>query len=141
MKALFCVLFLFCLTLCSCIYEKLHEPIGYIKNNTRQDLVGANWFEEMADTSLCNDRIYINTYVQPGLIKELSTRPINLERQPDSVKEYIYIFNSDTLEKYRKLKICEGIVKRCLVKKIVIQLNKVKEPLDTIFINSSKPLN
>ena len=122
--------------------EKLHTGIGYIKNNTNDALVGGNWYKSMTDSVLCNDRIYLNSYVGPHLSQGLATGgDVNLSSQPDSAKEYIYIFNEDSLTKYQKLKICDGIVKHCLVKKIEIQLNKVKDPMDTVFINSSKPLN
>jgi hypothetical protein len=121
--------------------EKLHEKIGYIKNNTNSDLCGAEWDKYMPDSLLCNDRINISYYIQPHLSAGLFTSPVgNLNLQPDSLKQYIYIFNLDSLNKYQKLKICDGIVRSCLVKKIEIQLNKVKEPMDTIFVNSSKPL-
>lgn len=130
-----------CLLFISC-GEKLHTTIGYIKNNTKSDLVCANWYKSMADSSLCNNRINLNTYLQPNLGNVLTTGgDRNLNNEPDSSIEYIYIFNKDSLDKYQELKICEGIVKRCLVKKIEIQLNKVKEPMDTVFINSSKVLN
>ena len=123
--------------------EKLHIGIGYVKNNTKSDLAGAEWDESLPDSILCHDMINLDYYLQPGLSEDLSTRPDkgNLSELPDSVKQYIYIFNLDSLNKYKKLQICEGIVKRCLVKRIEIQLNKVKEPMDTVFINSSKPLN
>ncbi|WP_259066419.1 hypothetical protein HDF24_22010 [Mucilaginibacter sp. X4EP1] len=136
--AIFCIFFgvVFC---SGC--EKLHVQIGNIKNNTKTDLVGAEWGEFMADSMLCEDKINLDYYLQPGLSEELSIRPDKgeLSALPDSSKQYIYIFNSDSLDKYQKLKMCDGIVKRCLVKKIEIQLNKVKEPMDTVFINAIKP--
>jgi hypothetical protein len=140
----FAILFCFCCGIflySSC--ERLHIKIGYIKNNTNTDLAGAEWDNFMADSLLCNDRINLDYYIQPGLFEELSTRPNkgDLQELPDSSKQYIYIFNLDSLNKYQKLKICEGIVKRCLVKKIEIQLNKVKEPMDTVYINSAKISN
>lgn len=123
--------------------ERLHITIGYIKNNTKSDLAGAEWGKFMADSILCKNRLNLDYYLQPGLSETLSTRPDkwDLSKLPDSAKQFIYIFNLDSLNKYQKLKICDGIVKRCLVKRIEIQLNKVKEPMDTVFINSSKPLN
>lgn len=123
--------------------EVLGIGIGYIKNNTKTDLAGAEWDEFMADSMLCNDKINLSYYIQPNLSEPLSTRPDkgNLSELPDSVKQYIFIFNLDSLNKYQKLKLCGGIVKHCLVKKIEIQLNKVKKPWDTVYINSSKPLD
>ena len=125
------------ITIISC-GEKLHTAIGYVKNNTSDTLVGANWYRNMTDSVLCNDRIYLNYYLQPHLSESLATGGnVNLSSESDSSKEYIYIFNEDSLNKYQKLKICSGIVKHCIVKKIEIQLNKVKDPMDTVFINSS----
>lgn len=123
--------------------EILHIPIGYVKNNTQTDVVGAYWYSDMADSLLCNDRIYLDTYLQPGLSQGIATSPDKgeISKLPDSTKEYIYFFNKDSLDKYQKLHLCNGIVKHCLVKKVVIQLNKVKEPFDTVYINSAKPLN
>jgi ribosome-binding factor A len=57
-----------------------------------------------------------------------------LNKAPDSAKIYIYIFNSDSLDKYQKLKHSNGILKHSLLKKIKIQLNKVKGHLDTIYV-------
>lgn len=139
--ALYCLVFFNLLLYVSC-GEKLNTQIGYIKNNTNSDLVGANWYESMTDSVLCNDRVYFRYYIQPNLTEGLSTGGNKrLSEEPDSSKEYIYIFNPDSLDKYQKLKICAGIVKHCLIKKIEIQLNRVKEPMDTVFINSDKPLN
>lgn len=132
---------LLCFLLINSCGEKLHEQIGYIKNNTQSDLVGGNWYKSMTDSVLCSNRVNLGYYIQPGLSESLITRPVDLNKEPDSSKEYIYIFNSDSLNKYEKLKICGGIVKHCLVKKIEIQLNQVKGLRDTIFINSSKPID
>jgi hypothetical protein len=129
--------------ICSSCGEELHVKIGYVKNNTNSDLAGVEWGEFISDSVLCHNRINLDYYLQPGLSEELSTWPGkgDLNDLPDSSKQYIFIFNLDSLNKYQKLHICEGIVKHCLVKKITIQLNKVKEPMDTVFINSNKPGN
>ena len=139
--ALFCISILI---LSACVFHPAKPQTGYIKNNTNADLVGAEWDKFMPDSLLCNDRIYLGHYLQPGLSQGLSTshfREGDLIGLPDTAKQYFYFFNLDSLNKYQKLKICDGIVKRCLVKRIEIQLNKVKDPTDTIFINSSVPLN
>jgi len=114
-------------------------PIGYIKNNTNQDIIAADWFKDMNDSLLYNDRIYMGYYIQPKLTETMATGYGGLFGYPDSVKAYIYVFNPDSIDKYRKLKIQKGIFKNSLLKKIVIQVNKAKEPLDTVFINSNTP--
>lgn len=119
-----------------------HVGIGYIKNNTQIDLGEAEWGKIMTDSILCNARVNI-LYIQPGESEPMETgRPDGeLSKLPDSSKQVVYVFNMDSVNKYRKLKLCDGIVKHCLVKQLEIQLNKVKEPFDTISINSSKPSN
>ena len=57
----------------------------------------------------------------------------NLLKAPDSAKTYIYILKLDSLRKFRKSKLTNGILNHSLLKKIVVQLNKVKEPVDTIY--------
>ncbi|TWI97177.1 hypothetical protein JN11_03637 [Mucilaginibacter frigoritolerans] len=108
-------------------------PIGYMKNNMNHDIIAANWFKDMNDSLLYNDRIYMGYYIQPKLTETMATGYGGLFGQPDSVKAYIYVFNPDSIDKYRNLKIQKGIFKNSLLKKIEIQ---VKEPLDTIYINS-----
>lgn len=128
----------------ACRFHPPRPVKGVIKNNTREELIGVEWDKFMADSLLCNDSIYLDEYLQPGLSLKLSTghfREWDFIKLPDTTKQYFYFFNLDSLRKYQKLKICDGIVKRCLVKRIEIQLNKVIDPLDTIFINSSVPLN
>jgi len=75
------------------------------------------------------------------LAENILTRPDKgrLSAMPDSAIQFIYFFYLDSLNKYQKLQICDGIVNHCLLKRIEIQLNKVKEPMDTVFINSNKP--
>ncbi len=132
------------LILSACSFHPAKPQTAYVKNNTKADLIGVEWGKFMSDSILCNDDIYLDQYIQPGLLTTLTTiyyRQDDLINLPDSRKQYVYFFNLDSLNKYQKLKVCDGIVKRCLIKKIEIQLNKVKDPLDTIFINSSVPLN
>ena len=114
-------------------------PIGYIKNNTNQDIIAADSYKDMNDSLLYNDRIYMGYYIQPKLTETMVTGYGGLFGYPDSVKAYIYIFNPDSIDRYRELKIQKGIFKNSLLKKIVIQVNKAKEPLDTVFINSNTP--
>ncbi|MGZ3813187.1 MAG: hypothetical protein ACXVJN_15680 [Mucilaginibacter sp.] len=138
---LLCTAFLTVLLLGSC--EEFHIVIGYVKNNTKSELVSAEWGKVMADSLLCQGKINLDYYLQPGLSKGLYTSSDNkrFRTLPDSAKQFIYIFNSDSLKKYQHSGLCDGIVRRCLVKKIEIQLNKVKKPFDTVFVNSSKPIN
>jgi hypothetical protein len=93
----------------------------------------------MNDSLLYNDRIYMNYYIQPNLTESIATGYPGIFGAPDSVKAYIYVFNPDSINKYRSLKIQNGILKHSLLRKIEIQVNKAKEPLDTIYINSNKP--
>jgi hypothetical protein len=87
----------------------------------------------MTDSILYNERFskYWFEAKDSGFV---SLPNIKLGYQSDSVKAYLYVFNSDSLFKYQDLKKVEGIVQHSFIKKVVIQLNQVKEPLDTIYI-------
>jgi hypothetical protein len=73
--------------------------------------------------------------IEPDSSKKLSTFNRILKSEPDSSKIYLYIFNVDSLNKYKKASHFKGIVAHSLVKYIEIQVNKVNEPVDTIYVN------
>ena len=111
-----------------------NNKIATIKNNTSSIIACALLKNGiMTDSLLYNDTSYMRYLIQPQHYDTYTVPDSNLTKTPNSAKTYIYIFKLDSLNKFRKLKLENGILKRSLLKKIVIQLNKVKEPVDTIY--------
>jgi hypothetical protein len=112
-----------------------NNKIATIKNNSSSTIACALLNNGiMTDSSLYNDTSYMR-YLIPSQHYDTYTVPdSNLLKAPDSAMRYIYILKLDSLNKFRKLKLTTGILKHSLLKKIVVQLNKVQEPLDTIFV-------
>ena len=116
----------------------VHIGICILKNNTQNDIVAACWDSSpMQDSLLYNDRVYMPNYIKAGAAQSIGGpyNHVDVDNDPDSVKAYVYVFSPDSLDKYRKLLNRKGILKQSLLKKIEIQVNKIKEPLDTISVN------
>ena len=108
--------------------------IAIVKNNTSSRILIAIQPDElMTDSTLYNER-FSEILVEPNLSRLVTLSNIKLISQSDSVKAYLYMFNCDSVDKYQELKKMQGIIKSSFIRKIEIQLNKVKEPLDTIYI-------
>ena len=111
-----------------------NNKIATVKNNTSGMIACAlRKNGNMTDSSLYNDTSYMG-YLIPSQHYDTYTIPdSNLLKAPDSSITYIYLFKLDSLNKFRKLKLIKGILEHSLLKKIVVQLNKVREPVDTIY--------
>ncbi len=111
--------------------------IVVIENKTNDSLYATYAIGKLPTDSIVNDRYrYLKTYIiAPDSSKTVHTFNLVLSKQPDTAKIYLYIFNVDSLNKYQKANRFKGIFLHSLLKKTVIQLNKVKEPVDTIEIN------
>jgi len=119
--------------LSACVID-WHTRIATFKNNTSSRLLIAKLNDErMTDSILYNER-FSKYWVEAKSSGSVSLPNMKLSYQSDSVKAYLYVFNSDSLFKYQDLKKVEGIVQHSFIRKVVIQLNKVKESLDTIYI-------
>ncbi|SDP86359.1 hypothetical protein SAMN05428975_3122 [Mucilaginibacter sp. OK268] len=111
-----------------------NNKIATIKNNTSGIIACALLKNEiMTDSTLYNDTSYMGYLIPPQHYDTYMVLDSNLLKAPDSAIRYIYILKLDSLNKFRKLKLTNGILKHSLLKKIVVQLNKVREPVDTIY--------
>lgn len=127
------VLLLETMCLISCAYD-WHSGIALIKNNTASRiLISKQPNQAMTDSILFNER-FDEYWIDIGESQKLSLPNTVLSSKPDSEKAYLYVFNCDSVDKYQALKKIKGIVQSAFIRKIEIQLNKVKEPLDTIYI-------
>jgi len=119
--------------LISCAYD-WHSGIALIKNNTTSRiLISKQPNQLMTDSILFNER-FDEYWIDKGKFQKLSLPNTVLSSKPDSEKAYLYVFNCDSVDKYQALKKVRGIMKSAFIRRIEIQLNKVKEPLDTIYI-------
>ena len=114
----------------SCTYN---ETIATIKNNS-SNVVGCIFSNSKitSDEFVYNDTTYKQYLIQPQKYDNYSLLDSNLNKAPNSAKKYIYIFDIDSLDKFKNRKSIKGILKRSLLKAIVIQLNRA--PLDTIYV-------
>jgi hypothetical protein len=125
----FCLIFLFA---CGNI---VNNKIATVKNNTNNMIVCALTSNDiMTDNILYGDTSYLSHLIKPHSYDTYMIDDSNLVKAPDSEKAYIYIISLDSVDKFKKLKIVNGILKHSLLKKIIIQVNKVQEPLDTVYV-------
>jgi len=68
-------------------------------------------------------------------VRTISLPLFTLHSLPDSEKMYLFIFNLDSIQKFRNDKRIDGIFRKSLIKEISVQLNKVDDNLDTIYVN------
>ncbi|MDN3584253.1 hypothetical protein [Mucilaginibacter flavus] len=126
-KALIVLLFMV-----SCAYN---SKIATVKNNTSSTVACALLKNGiMTDSLLYSDTSYMGYLIQPQHYDTYTLPDSNLTNAPNSAKTYIYILKLDSLNKFRKLKLVNGILTHSLLKKIEVQLNKVQEPVDTIYV-------
>jgi hypothetical protein len=118
--------------------ERVNE-IAVVKNNSKKPIFIIYTLGKVATDSSIGR--YFNTLkeytIDPNSVKKLSTFDRALDKEPDSSTIYLRIFNLDSLNKYGKVSHFKGILTHSLVKSINIQLNKVKEPVDTIYVDKN----
>lgn len=111
-----------------------NNKIATIKNNTSSTIACAVLdHETLTDSSLYKDTSYMGYLIPPQHYDTYMVDDSNLLKSPDATKKYIYILKLDSLNKFRKRKVINGILKHSLLKKVEIQLNKVMEPVDTTY--------
>jgi len=111
-----------------------NNKIATIKNNTPNTIACALLDDDtMTDSSLYSDTSYMRYLIQSQHYDTYMIPDSNLLKAPDSAKTYIYILKLDSLNRFRKRKVINGILEHSLLKKIEVQLNKVMEPVDTIY--------
>ncbi len=120
------------LTACDHLVE-----VTVIQNNTSDSLYASfNLGKYLTDSIVYNRSKYLTQItIEPHSLRPISLLNVTLKKRPDSSKIYLFIFDIDSLRKYQSKADSRGISKKSLLKKVIIQLNKVKEPVDTIYIN------
>ena len=111
-----------------------NNKIATIKNNS-SSTIACELLKNgnLTDTLLYNDTSYMGYLIKPQHYDTYTQADSDLTKARDSAKTFIYILKLDSLNKFRKLNLIKGILDHSLLKKIVVQLNKVREPVDTIY--------
>ena len=111
--------------------------VAVIQNNTSDSLYASfNLGKHLTDSIVYKRSKYLTQItIKPHSCRPISLMNVALNKLPDSSKIYLFIFDIDSLRKYQSKAGAFGISKKSLLKKVIIQLNKVKEPTDTIRIN------
>lgn len=113
-----------------------HSGISVVKNDRANSIYVTTELDSLAkDSAVATNYINLQQYnIDPKSFKVITVPGKNLSSTEDSVKRYLYIFDADSLNKYEKVKYFRGILKQSLIKIIRIQFNKIRNPLDTIYI-------
>jgi hypothetical protein len=111
--------------------------VAIVKNNSNKSIfIIYTLGKFVTDSSVATYYNDLKEYIiEPDSSKKLSTFNRVLNKEPDSSKIYLYFFSVDSLNKYKKVSHFKGIVAHSLIKHIEIQLNKVEEPIDTIYVD------
>jgi hypothetical protein len=113
--------------------------IAVIKNNLPDTIAilpsDGKYYKAITDSELYNDRIYIKDFFNPKESDAVALPNRFYHKAPDSVYVYLNVIDLDSLNFYKRRKVCYGVVKHCLLKTIKLQANKIKSPVDTIYIN------
>ena len=105
-----------------------------VKNKTANMIIGVGLVDDtLTDSGLYKDQVAMNIYVDPGKFQDVGIFDFRFGNKNDTSKLYLYIFNNDTLNKYRKLNMQKGILEKSLIKKLVIHLNSVNS-FDTLYV-------
>ena len=118
----------------SCDIDYYNSKIITIKNNTSGTIacVILN-HDTLTDSSLYKDTSYRGYLIPPQHYDTYTQPDSNLLKAPDSAINFIYILKLDSINKFLKQKVVNGILEHSLLKKVKIQLNKVMEPVDTTY--------
>lgn len=108
--------------------------IVVINNNTSSSVLIAKLINPNITDSLVFLDDLDKTNLQNGEVRSIWLPYSNLKSLSSSEKVHFYIFSIDSLVKYRKLKKVQGIVKSSLIRRFSIQLNKVQDRLDTVYV-------
>lgn len=122
------------LVLGGCVMDRKSGIIVIANDTNSAKLVAKQPIQDITD-SLVFSNLLDKDELSSGEIRSIWLPYSNLRNLPSSEKVYFYIFNVDSLEKYRKAKKVDGIIDLCLIKKFSIQLNKVEDQLDTVYVN------
>jgi hypothetical protein len=112
------------------------NEIAIVKNNSKKSIfIIYTLGKTVTDSSVGRYYHTLKEYtIEPGSFKKLTTYNRTLRNEPDSSKIYLYVFNIDSLKKYEKVSKYEGILNHSVIKKVEIQINKIKYPIDTLYV-------
>ena len=110
--------------------------VAVIKNKLATNILAVDQPNEiMTDSILYYGYNYLEKEeIESNQSVTISVPGAGFQQATNNEKVYIYVFSEDSLVKYRKLTKYGGILKKSLIKKMDIQLNQIKYPLDTINI-------
>ncbi|WP_316839142.1 hypothetical protein [Pedobacter gandavensis] len=110
------------------------SEVVVINNNTTSSILVAKLLIPNLTDSLVFIDYLDQTHVNSGEVSSIWLPYGNLKNLPASEIAYFYIFNVDSLEKYRSIKKVQGILKASLIRRFSIQLNEVKNQVDTVYV-------
>ena len=119
-----------------CILDQKSEVI-VIANNTNSSIVVVKQpTQNITDSVLFKNQLDNSEFVG-GEVRSIWLPDTHLRNLPNSERVYFYIFNTDSLDKYRNRNKLNGIFKKCLIKEFSLQLNQVIEVMDTIYVSDT----
>ncbi|MDF2432832.1 MAG: hypothetical protein JWP44_2463 [Mucilaginibacter sp.] len=105
-----------------------------VKNATKSTIVGASLLDDsVSDSEIYGDSVYMEIYLKSGEVEGVGMVNFRFNNQSDTSKLQLFIFNEDSLKKFRRLGVEKGIISKCLIKKMTIPLKTIKK-IDTIII-------
>lgn len=127
------ILLISVLVISGCVVDRRSEVV-VINNNSRSSvLVVKTPIPDLTDSLVFIDHLD-QTDFSSGEIRGIAVPYGNLKNLPASEKMYVYIFSIDSLEKYRRLKKMQGIMKSSLIREFSLQLNQVQDPVRTEYV-------
>src|SRR5579863_7662983 len=82
-----------------------------LKNKTDQVIIGVELIDDsLTDSDLYKDQVGMNIYIEPGKFQDIGAFNFRFGEKSDTSKICLYMFYNDSLSKYRKLKMTNGIL-------------------------------
>jgi hypothetical protein len=127
------VMFSFC---CFGCFTHWQSEVVVIKNDLSSAILIAKQPEDLMTDSILFNESFSSDVIGPFTDQVIALPNVSLKHALDSEMVYVYVFKLDTLTKFRREKKIKSIVDKSLLRKVQIQLNLIKEPLDTIIIDN-----
>lgn len=122
------------LVLGGCVMDRKSSVLVIANDTDSNILVVKQPYREITDNLVFSNHLDWEEF-NSGEIKTVWLPYSRLRNLPPNERAYFYVFNTDSLEKYRGLKKANGIIKLCLIKEFSLQLNEVKDQLDTLYVS------
>jgi len=110
------------------------EEIAVIKNNSTKSVIVIERIDGEMNDSIFNNQQFLKDTLLPKKSITLFWPNIRPSSAPDSIKDYIFIYDLGIIESLKDNNKIQEVHKKALLKQLTIQLNKIKYPLDTIII-------